>query len=85
LNSDDIADMKISQFLEKTICQINDSRKIDDIRDFIRYKFLAIESKKFRQYIVENTPSILMSYEFEGENGGTFTAGFPLGTDFFWF
>jgi hypothetical protein len=85
LNSDDIADMKISQFLEKTICQINDSRKIDDIRDFIRYKFLAIESKKFRQYIVENTPSILMSYEFEGENGGTFNAGFPLGTDFFWF
>ena len=24
-------------------------------------------------------------YEFEGEDGGTFTAGFSVGTDLFWF
>jgi len=80
-NSDDTS---ISQFLENTIMQINDSRNIEDIRNFIRYEFLARDSKIFRSYIIDNTPSIIMNYEFEGENGGTFTAGFPIGPDFFW-
>ena len=84
LNSDS-EDLKISEFLERTITQINTSRKLEDIQDFIRYKFMARESKLFRTYIIKHTPSVLMDYEFEGEDGSTFNSGFPFGADFFWF
>ena len=78
-------DLKISEFLERTITQVNDSRKLEDIQDFIRYKFMARDSKIFRTYITDNTPNMIMDYEFEGEDGSTFISGFPIGTDFFWF
>ena len=84
LNSDS-EDLKISEFLERTITQINTSRKLEDIQEFIRYKFMARESKLFRTYIIKHTPSVLMDYEFEGEDGSTFNSGFPFGADFFWF
>jgi hypothetical protein len=84
LNGED-EDLTISQFLERTITQVNDSRKLEDIQDFIRYKFFAKDAKVFRKYIIENTPSVVMSYEFEGEDGSTFIAGFQAGADLFWF
>jgi hypothetical protein len=84
LNGEDV-DLTISQFLERTITQVNESRKHDDIQDFIRYKFLAKDAKLFRKYIIEHTPNVVMDYEFEGEDGGAFTAGFPIGADLFWF
>lgn len=77
--------LTISQFLEHTITQINDSRKKEDIQDFIRYKFFAKDAKVFRKYINEQTPSVIMDYTFEGEDGSTFIAGFPIGADLFWF
>jgi hypothetical protein len=83
LNSDS-SDLTISEFLQTTICQVNETRKAEDIQDYIRYKFFARDSKKFRTFIDENTPNVIMDYEFEGETGDTFTAGFPIGTDFFW-
>jgi hypothetical protein len=85
LSTGDTQDLTISEFLAHTITQINDTRDTDAIRDFIRYKFLARESKQFRKYIIDNTPSITMSYDFEGEDGSTFTSGFPFGLDVFWF
>jgi len=85
LSTGDTQDLTISEFLARTITQINDTRDTDAIRDFIRYKFLARESKQFRKYIIDNTPSITMSYDFEGEDGSTFTSGFPFGLDVFWF
>jgi hypothetical protein len=78
-------DLKISEFLERTITQLGDSRKLEDIQDFIRYKFLARDAKVFRKYIIQHTPSIVMDYEFEGEDGSTFISGFPFGADIFWF
>jgi hypothetical protein len=85
LSNDAIDEDKVSKFLEQTICEVNGVRDINEIQDFIRYKFLAKESKPFRKYINDNTPSILSSYEFEGEDGSTFIAGFPIGADLFWF
>jgi len=85
LSTGDAQDLTISEFLAHTITQINDTRDTDAIRDFIRYKFLARESKQFRKYIIDNTPNITMSYDFEGEDGSTFTSGFPFGLDVFWF
>ena len=74
----------ISEYLSKCITEVNDSRKEKDIKHFIRYEFLAKESKEFQKYILENTPTIIMEYDFAGEDGSTFTAGFQVGTDFFW-
>jgi len=84
LNGED-EDLTISQFLDRTITQVNDSRKHDDIQDFIRYKFLARDAKVFRKYIIEHTPNVVMDYEFEGEDRSTFIAGFQAGADLFWF
>ena len=74
----------ISKFLSLIITQVNDSREQSEIDDFIRYKFFITDSKKFQNYVIDNTPTTLMEYEFEGEDGGTFKAGFPIGPDFFW-
>ena len=78
-------DIKISEFLMLIIREINGSRKASDIEHFIQYEFLVKDSKKFQKYVLENSPSILLEYEFEGEDGSTFTAGFQLGADLFWF
>lgn len=85
LSINDGENLKISEFLERTIVQVNDSRNLDDIRHFIRYEFLARESKKFRTYLTSNIPDLELTYEFEGEDGSTFKSMFPLNTDFFWF
>ena len=74
----------ISGLLTNTITQVNASRKSADIEKFIRYDFLAIDSRKFRNYIAENSPRINYEYEFEGEDGGTFLATFQIGSDIFW-
>ena len=75
----------ISDLLKNMIRQIDDSRDAQDIESFIRFKFLAREAKQFRTYIFDNMPGVNLQYEFEGEAGGTFTAGFQIGSDFFWF
>lgn len=85
LSTGDGENLKLSEFLERTITQINETRNAEDIKNFIRYEFLAKDSRLFRQYVANNIPDLDMKYEFEGEDGGTFTAGFPIGTDFFWF
>jgi len=85
LSTGDETDLKTSEFLERSIMQINESRSPDEIREFIRYKFFAKESRQFRDYIAKNMPDLLLRYEFEGEDGSTFISGFPIGTDFFWF
>ena len=74
----------ISSFLLHAITQVNDSSKESDIEHFIRYTFLAKDSKAFRDYILKNSPGFEYSYEFEGEDGSTFTAGFQVGADLFW-
>jgi hypothetical protein len=74
-----------SSYLTKVIRQVNDTRIPSDIEEFIRYEFLSIEAKPFRKYVIENMPGVDMTFEFVGEDGGTFTAGFSVGSDLFWF
>ena len=85
LMNDDNIDLTISKFLQNTICEVNSKRDVESINNFIRYEFLAVDSKKFRKYIELNTPSVITEYEFEGESGDVFKSGFPIGTDLFWF
>jgi len=75
----------VSEILNKIITQVRDSRSKEDIEYFIRYEFLSADAKRFRDFYAKNAPGIDYNCEFEGENGGTFTAGFQLGTDLFWF
>ena len=81
----DISNLTISEFLLDTIKEVNGTRDTEQIREFIRYEFLARDAKQFRQYVTDNTPGLDMMYEFEGEDGGTFSAVFPIGPDLFWF
>ena len=75
----------ISELLARIIQEVNGSRKLEDIEHFIRYDFLAGDAKKFRKHVIDNAPGLDLRYEFEGEDGGTFIAGFPIGSDLFWF
>lgn len=81
----DSVDDSISAYLKNVITQVNDSRDANVIDNFIRYEFFAGESKQFRKYIADNTPGIDLSVEIEGEDGDTFTTGFQLGSQLFWF
>lgn len=81
----DTSKLSISETLKTIICQVDDSRSVEEIDEFIRYQFLAGDAKTFRKYYADNAPGLDLTYEFEGERGGTFRAGFPLGTNLFWF
>lgn len=84
-NQKDIDESKaISSFLIKVIKQVDESRETSVIEDFIKYKFLIQDSKAFQEHVLNNSPGVHFEYEFEGEDGGTFTAGFPLGSDLLW-
>jgi len=76
--------LTISSLLENIIVEVNGNRKKSDIENFVKYQFLIKDSKNFQKYVVENTPAVIMEHEFEGEDGSTFKAGFPIGPDFFW-
>jgi len=73
-----------SEYLKSIIVEANGSRKDEDIDNFLRYEFLAKDSKEFQKFVMENTPTVLLECEFEGEDGSTFEAGFPIGPNFFW-
>lgn len=74
----------ISDLLNGIIREVNGDRNLESIKSFVRYEFLSEQSKRFRTYIAEHTPKLDTTYEFEGEDGGTFTAGFQFGSDLFW-
>jgi hypothetical protein len=78
-------DSTVTGLLKRIIREVNGSRKESDIENFIRYEFMAIDSRKFRQFYKDNTPSLDFNYEFEGEDGSTFTSTFPVNTSLFWF
>ena len=84
-NITSIESLTPSEFCKTVIKQVDDSRSTEAIDYFIRYQFMALESKRFRSYYVDNAPGLDLTTEFEGERGGTFRAGFPISSDFFWF
>ena len=73
-----------SSFLLNVIKQVDDSREADVIENFLKTKFLIQDSKKFQNHVLNNSPGINFEYEFEGDDGGTFTSTFPIGADLFW-
>jgi hypothetical protein len=81
----DLLNSSVTEMLGSVIKQVDETRSTADIENFIRYEFLAKDSRTFRLYFLENAPGLDLTFEFEGENGGTFTSGFQLGANLFWF
>lgn len=75
----------VSDLLKSIITQVNDTRDPLAIENFIRYEFLALDAKRFRKHVQEITPDLDLNVEIEGEDGSTFTTGFPIGPELFWF
>lgn len=75
----------LSDFLKMSIKQIDESRDQLTIDNYVKYQMKPIESKQLRTYIASNMPGLKLEAEFQGEDGGTFTAGFQIGSDLFWF
>ncbi len=81
----DIESETVSEYLKNIITQVKDSRDPETINEFIRYEFFAADAKRFRKFVTENMPGLNLTVEFEGEDGSTFSAGFPIGPELFWF
>jgi hypothetical protein len=81
----DPEDTTISSYLNHIITQVNESRSKTDIESFIRYEFLSRDAKQFRNFVLEHIPGLDLNVEFEGEDGDTFTSGFPIDSKLFWF
>jgi hypothetical protein len=81
----DTSKMSVSETLKTIIQQVDDSRTAESIDEFIRFHFMARDAKEFRRFYADNAPGLDLTCEFEGEDGGTFKAGFRLGPDLFWF
>ena len=73
------SDFPDSLYLFKIVCPKS------NCPEFIKFNFLAKDSKTFREYYNSNSPRLDYNYEFEGEDGGTFKAMFQLGANLFWF
>lgn len=72
-----------TMLLKRYITEINGERSEERIDEILRYEMWARTSKSIREYIQQNIPTIDSSYEFVGEDGGTFTSTFPVfGTNF---
>jgi hypothetical protein len=84
-NVTDLTDLTPSEFCKAVITQVNESRSTETIDHFVRYEFMARDAKRFRKFYSENSPGMDLTAEYEGENGGTFKAGFSFGADLFWF
>jgi hypothetical protein len=55
------------------------------ITDFINNRFLARDTKAFREYLKELQPDIKMEFDFTNpETGETEVRPIPMGIGFFW-
>jgi len=75
----------ISGLIKNAITEINGKRDRAYIEQFVRYELIGGDSRKFREYMAENMPSLDLNLQFEGENGSTFSSKFQLGSELLWF
>ena len=71
--------------LKHTLLSVNGDRDIKTIREFVDNRFLARDSKAFRNYLAEVMPDIDMQVDIDLEDGDTIEdVNIPLGVSFFW-
>jgi len=59
----------------------NDQKFIDN---FVDNEFLALDTREFRKYMLDITPDIDMTFEYEAGSGKKYKMDIPIGLDFFW-
>lgn len=74
-----------SSFLNLSIQSINEKTSKQEIEDYLKYEFKAIDSRKFKKYIIDTAPSIDYNIKVTGANGDTIDATFQFNADLFWF
>jgi len=74
----------VSDFLKLSIQSIDGNRDKQFINDYIKFEFIAKQSKDFRKYIADNAYGVDYNITFEGENGSTFQSKFQIGGELFW-
>jgi len=74
-----------SSFLKLSIQSINEKTSKQEIEDYLKYEFKAIDSRKFKKYIIDTAPSIDYNVKVIGANGDTIDATFQFNADLFWF
>ena len=72
------------EFLCKSIISINGETNTEKLREILRYEILNTDSRELRQYIIDNLPTMDLTQEFTDDQGGIFSAGFPIRPDFFY-
>ena len=70
--------------LKNMITSIDGNREIQFIRDFVDQKFLARDSRAFRNYYEEIQPSTDLTYSYEDRRGNITKIDIPVGIKFFW-
>ena len=81
----EITQETVSETINNLITEVNGIRDRTAIENFIRYEFFAKDAKRFREYVKENAPGVDYEMNFEGEDGSTFKAMFPVNSNLFWF
>ena len=74
-----------SSFLKLSIQSVNGNDAPQEIEDYLKYDFKAIDSRKFKKHIIETAPSIDYNIKVIGADGDTIDATFQFNADLFWF
>ena len=74
-----------SSFLKVSIQSVNGKTSPQEIEDYLKYDFKAIDSRKFKKHIIETAPSIDYNIKVIGADGDTIDATFQFNANLFWF
>jgi hypothetical protein len=79
------ADRQITTRLEQMIVSVNGNSDPNFIKLFVENEFMAIDSRRFREYVASLTPGVNMEIEAVDEvTGEPFRGNVTIGSDFFW-
>ena len=74
-----------SSFLKLSIQSVNGKVEPQEIEEYLKYDFKAVDSRKFKKYIIDTSPSINYNTQVTGADGDTTDATFQFNADLFWF
>ena len=70
--------------LKKQIISVDGETDRQKVNEFVDNRFLALDTKEFRKYVVSIMPDINFEQEYESQIGELHTVTIPIGVRFFW-
>jgi len=81
----DAVEPEITTRLRYVITSIDNEENRQEIQNFVDKEFLSIDSRAFRDHLIEMVPDVDLSFNFTCEACGHFErSGIPLTAEFFW-